>query len=76
MLTASGVDVIPGISGPAEDVLHACLKGSLAESGFFMPGCRGDGSYGRFGFSEFKHLRNEPRKTRVQEGVLEPEGEA
>jgi len=76
MLTASGIEVIPGISGPAEDVLRACLKGRLAESGFFMPGCTGDGLYGRFGFSAFKHPRNKSRKRRVQEGSLESEGEA
>jgi predicted Fe-Mo cluster-binding NifX family protein len=75
MLTASGIEVIPGISGPAEDVLRACLKGRLAESGFFMPGCRNDGLYGRYEFLAFKNPRNKPRKRRVQERGAEPEGE-
>jgi len=44
MLMASGVDVIPGISGQAEDIIEACLKGTLADSKFQMPGCRGSGT--------------------------------
>ena len=43
MLMASGIDVIPGISGQAEDILDACLKGTLGDSKFFMPGCQGNG---------------------------------
>ena len=50
MLMASGVDVIPGISGQAEDVLKACLHGKLADSKFFMPGCRGNGVREHFRF--------------------------
>jgi predicted Fe-Mo cluster-binding NifX family protein len=38
MLTASEIKVISGISGPAERILEAYLKGTLLNSGFFMPG--------------------------------------
>ncbi|MBW1666910.1 MAG: NifB/NifX family molybdenum-iron cluster-binding protein [Deltaproteobacteria bacterium] len=38
MLSASGVNLIAGISGPAEDVLNACLHGNLAHPRFLMPG--------------------------------------
>jgi len=41
ILTASGIDVIPEISGHAEEVLGAYLHGSLFHSRFFMPGCKG-----------------------------------
>jgi len=40
MLKASGIKVISGISGPAEDVLEAYLQGALIHSGFFMPGVK------------------------------------
>ena len=40
MLLASGLDVIQEISGPAEDVLKAYLKGNIFQSRFLMPGCR------------------------------------
>jgi predicted Fe-Mo cluster-binding NifX family protein len=38
MLKASGIKIISGISGPAEDVLDVFLRGALLHSGFFMPG--------------------------------------
>ena len=38
MLKASGIKIISGISGPAEDVIEAYLNGVLLRSGFFMPG--------------------------------------
>lgn len=38
-LSAGGINVIPWISGPAEDVLNAYLKGNLFHSRFLMPGC-------------------------------------
>ncbi|MBU2497643.1 MAG: hypothetical protein KKE57_01965 [Proteobacteria bacterium] len=50
MLMASGIDVISGISGPAEDILDACLKGNLADSKFLMPGCQGNGLNEHFRF--------------------------
>lgn len=40
MLKASGIEVISGISGPAEEVLDAYLHGDLHHSGFFMPGSK------------------------------------
>ena len=40
MLLASGLDVIQEISGPAEDVLKAYLKGNIFQSRFLMPGCK------------------------------------
>lgn len=40
MLTASGMDIIPWISGHPEDVLKAYLQGNLLDPRFFMPGCR------------------------------------
>ena len=40
MLKASGIKIISGISGPAEDVLDAYLQGALLHSGFFMPGSK------------------------------------
>jgi len=39
MLVAGGIDVIPWISGPAEDVLDAWMTGTLFHSRFLMPGC-------------------------------------
>jgi predicted Fe-Mo cluster-binding NifX family protein len=38
MLIASGIDVIPEISGHAEDVLKAYLQGNLFHPKFLMPG--------------------------------------
>jgi predicted Fe-Mo cluster-binding NifX family protein len=40
MLTSSGIEVIPEISGHAEEVLQAYLKGNLFHSRFLMPGCK------------------------------------
>ena len=38
MLEALGIDLIPGISGQPDDVLHACFEGRLAHSKYLMPG--------------------------------------
>lgn len=43
MLKASGVDVIQQISGRAEEVLEAYLRGDLFHSRFLMPGCKRHG---------------------------------
>ena len=40
MLVAGGTNVIPWISGAAEDVLDAYMKGKLFHSKFLMPGCQ------------------------------------
>jgi predicted Fe-Mo cluster-binding NifX family protein len=39
MLTASGIKVIPWISGSAEDVLQSYFNGDLFQAKFLMPGC-------------------------------------
>ena len=39
MLVAGGVNIIPWISGPAQDVLDAWMNGTLFHSKFLMPGC-------------------------------------
>ena len=44
MLTASGIKIVSGISGPAEDVLEAYLYGNLFQSRFLMPGCKSNNS--------------------------------
>lgn len=38
MLGASGINIIPGISGHPEDVLNAYLRGKLFDSKFLLPG--------------------------------------
>lgn len=40
LLEASGIDLIPGISGDIQDVLEAYLKGMLNQPKFKLPGCR------------------------------------
>lgn len=40
MLKESGIKIISGISGPAEEVIEAYLQGALLHSGFFMPGSK------------------------------------
>jgi predicted Fe-Mo cluster-binding NifX family protein len=40
MLKASGIKIISGISGPAEDVIEAYLNGNLLKPKFLMPGCK------------------------------------
>ena len=44
MLMSSGVKIISGISGTAEDVLSAYLHGTLSDPEFCMPGCKNNGS--------------------------------
>jgi predicted Fe-Mo cluster-binding NifX family protein len=38
MLKASGIDIIPGISGQPDEVLNACFEGNLAHTKYLMPG--------------------------------------
>lgn len=38
ILEASGITVVPGISGHPEDVLNAYLRGDLSHARFLMPG--------------------------------------
>ena len=63
MRMASGIDVISGISGQAEDILDACLKGDLADSKFFMPGCQGSGLT--------EHFRSLDNKNHQEKGAKE-----
>ena len=42
-LDASGIEIIPGISGHPDDVLEAYLKGDLYDPKFFMPGYNREG---------------------------------
>ena len=41
LLVASGVSIIPFLTGEIEEVLDAYLKGKLTDPHFLMPGCRG-----------------------------------
>ena len=38
ILEASGIHIVPGISGHPEDVLDAYLRGNLSQSRYLMPG--------------------------------------
>lgn len=64
MLTGSGIDVIPEISGQAEEVLTAYLQGDLFNSKFLMPGCKRNKSRQPFGPSLFKHPCSHPGEKR------------
>ena len=44
MLMSSGIKIISGISGTAEDVLSAYLHGTLSNPKFCMPGCKNNRS--------------------------------
>jgi len=39
MITGSGIELLPYISGPIEEVLNAYLTGQLTQQRFSMPGC-------------------------------------
>jgi len=41
MLLAAGINVIPDVCGPVEDVLCAFISGKLTEGAFVTPGCCG-----------------------------------
>jgi predicted Fe-Mo cluster-binding NifX family protein len=38
MLTTSGINIVPGFSGPPDEVLDACFEGKLGQGEFLMPG--------------------------------------
>jgi predicted Fe-Mo cluster-binding NifX family protein len=42
MLKASGIEIISGVAGPAQDVLEAYRQGTLLDSEFCMPGSKFD----------------------------------
>lgn len=66
MLTASGIDIIPEISGRIEDVLKAYLQGNLFHSRFLMPGCKRN----RFWQG---NVQKKKKGKRSKEKVLKPE---
>ena len=41
MLDATGIEIIPGITGPTEDVLKSYLHGNLKHSEYKLPGFTG-----------------------------------
>jgi predicted Fe-Mo cluster-binding NifX family protein len=41
LLASAGVQVIPQVCGPAEEVLRTFMAGQLTEQAFLMPGCCG-----------------------------------
>ena len=43
LLSTAGIEVIPWVSGPVQEVLNAYLKGELFHSRFLMPGCHWQG---------------------------------
>ncbi len=40
MITGSGIEVLPYVSGLIDEVLNAYLAGQLTEQRFLMPGCK------------------------------------
>jgi predicted Fe-Mo cluster-binding NifX family protein len=42
LLTREGIEVIPLVSGPVEDVLTSYLNGRLGDTDFLLPGCASD----------------------------------
>lgn len=61
MLEASGIDLIPGISGQPDEVLDACFQGKLAHAKYLMPGWSREGlqdSIRKIDFSRFGEFRN------------------
>ena len=63
-LTASGIHIIPGISGHPEDILEAYFQGELSDSKFLMPGFARNitGHHGRT--AVFKEPKRKRIKTR------------
>jgi len=62
MLRALGVDLITGISGQPDDVLHACFEGRLAHSKYLMPGSSPEGvekEIKKLDFSEYSKMKPE-----------------
>lgn len=56
MLKALGVDLITGISGQPDEVLHACFEGRLAHSKYLLPGRSPEGveeTIRKIDFSEY-----------------------
>lgn len=49
-LQGAGIEVVPNIRGPVEEVLEAYLKGRLNRTKFLLPGCAGRGQRRRRGY--------------------------
>jgi len=62
MLVASGINIIPWISGHTEDVLEAYLQGTLSHPNFLMPGCKMNRLRQRDKPSAFKKSYKQRRK--------------
>ena len=62
MLAASGIDIIPEISGRAKEILDAYLQGDLLDSRFLMPGCKRNRSGQEHTFYSFKTSCKRRRK--------------
>jgi predicted Fe-Mo cluster-binding NifX family protein len=61
MLKASGIDIIPGISGQPDEVLNACFEGKLAHAKYLMPGLNREGLQEKIkeiDFSRFNEFRS------------------
>ena len=61
-LTASGIDIIPGISGHPEDVLEAYLEGNLSDSRFLMPGFKRHRRGQRNNFAASRRCRRQRKR--------------
>ena len=65
MLKALGIDLITGISGQPDDVLHACFEGRLAHSKYLMPGWRREGveeKIKKMDFGEYTKIKADETK--------------
>lgn len=40
ILSAAGIQIIPGISGEVEEIVTAYIKGTLNQAKYLMPGCK------------------------------------
>jgi len=61
-LMAMGINIISGISGHPEDVLKAFLQGTLYQSRFSMPGCRGNGPEKCIKHARLEKINNRGKK--------------
>jgi predicted Fe-Mo cluster-binding NifX family protein len=64
ILEASGIHIVPGISGHPEDVLDAYLNGTLFRSKFFMPGYQRNDYTQNKKVSDFKKLAAQKGRNR------------
>ena len=62
MLMASGMEIIPGVSGKPDDVLAAYLAGTIHQQEFLMPGFKRERFGQRNGISTVKRKRRRNKK--------------